>query len=224
MDEILEKLDSDYRRIMGNYTVEMSYGYIPVYFHGCQILEEFAYTWRDLAEIISSLDGEVVTFLEVGAYKGLWPLMFRHICEFYNKKPHYATVTWMQQDANNHPLPKVKAFYEELGYRFDLVDGNSIDLSTKQALIETAGLDKFNIVFIDADHRYEFVKKDIELYSDMAEDVLFFHDIKPRVKTEHCGVFQAIQDSNIKLDREYTTNDHIMGLGLKFIKNEPANN
>lgn len=218
MEEILEKLDAEYRQVVGEYQVEYSYGYIPVSFHGCQIIPEFAATWADLAKVVAESDKDVITFLEVGAYKGLWALMFRHICEHYGKTPHYATVTWMEQDGNNHPLPKVKAVYDELGYRFDLVDGNSIDQSTKDRLIEAAGLEKFDIVFIDADHRYEFVKADIDLYADMASSVLFFHDIKPREKNENCGVYQAIQDSGIVLDVEHTTNDHIMGLGLKFIK------
>ena len=187
MEEILAKLDADYRRIIGDYAVEQSYGYIPVHFHGCQIMDEFLLTWVDLAGVISESKSETITFLEVGAYKGLWALMFKHICEYYEKKPHYATVTWLSQDANNHPLPKVKKHYEDIGYRFDLVDGNSIDPNTKEKLLSSSQMDKFNIVFIDADHRYEYVKEDIKLYSDLAENVLFFHDIKPRIKNEHCN-------------------------------------
>ena len=217
MEEILEKLDADYRRIVGDYQVEHSYGYIPVSFHGCQIMDEFIPTWVDLAGAIAACKSDTVTFLEVGAYKGLWALMFRYMCEYYEKKPHYATVTWLSQDDNNHPLPKVQKYYQELGYQFDLIDGNSIAESTKAQLLDTTGLDKFNIVFIDADHRYEYVMEDIKLYSGLAEDILFFHDVKPRVKNDHCGVYQAIKDSNINLDVEHTTNDHIMGLGLKFI-------
>ncbi len=217
MEEILAKLDADYREIIGNYNIEYSHGYIPVSFHGCQILDEFIPTWIDLAGIIAETQGDTVTFLEIGAYKGLWALMFKHICDYYQKKPHYATITWLSQDNNNHPLPKVQKHYEKSGYQFDLIDGNSIDISTKAQLLDVTGLNEFNIVFIDADHRYEYVMKDIELYSGLATDVLFFHDIKPRMKNDHCGVYQAIRDSNIKLDVEHTTNEYIMGLGLKFV-------
>jgi hypothetical protein len=218
MEEILKKLDRDYRELIGDYVTGYSYGYIPVQFHGCQILDEFLATWVDLAGVVANTDSEEVSFLEVGAYKGLWPLMFKHICEYYNKRPNYSTVTWMQQDPNNHPLSRVKDFYSKSNYTFNLVDGNSIDASTKNNLLEVTGKNKFNIVFIDADHRYEYVKRDIELYANLTSDVLFFHDIKPRIKNANCGVYQAIIDSNIVLDKEHSTNEHIMGLGLKFYK------
>jgi len=35
-----------------------------------------------------------------------------------------------------------------------------------------------NILFIDADHSYEAVKKDFELYSPLCSDIIAFHDIE----------------------------------------------
>ena len=47
--------------------------------------------------------------------------------------------------------------------------------------------------------------------------MLMFHDIRPFVTNEHCGVYQAIQDSNIVLDEEISVADE-MGIGIKYIK------
>ena len=76
----------------------------------------------------------------------------------------------------------------------------------------------YDLVIIDADHRYEYAKKDIELYSTLCKEIQIFHDVKPRIATSDVGVWQAICDCNIKLDMEFSTNDLNYGLGLKFIK------
>jgi hypothetical protein len=45
-----------------------------------------------------------------------------------------------------------------------------------------------------------------------------FHDIRPKETTPNCGVYQAIRDSNIILDKEIIVNGNLMGIGLKYIK------
>ena len=37
-----------------------------------------------------------------------------------------------------------------------------------------------NLLYIDACHKYEYVKKDYEIYGSMTENLIAFHDIKPR--------------------------------------------
>jgi hypothetical protein len=75
----------------------------------------------------------------------------------------------------------------------------------------------YDIVFIDAGHKYHEAKNDIDKFSSLATDMLMFHDIRPFVTNEHCGVYQAIQDSNIVLDEEISVADE-MGIGIKYIK------
>ena len=78
--------------------------------------------------------------------------------------------------------------------------------------------DKFDIVFIDAGHKYHEAKNDIDKFSSLAKDILLFHDIRPIQPDNSCGVYQAIIDSDIVLDREICYNGNIMGIGIKYIK------
>lgn len=181
-------------------------------FNGSQILEEFIEAWDELIPVIEK--SKEISFLEIGAFGGVWALMLSYICESLNIPFNYTTVTWMNQDYNgNLPLLKVKSYYEGKNLQFTLVDANSQDPKTKDHLNT-----QYDIVFIDADHRYEGVMKDISLYKDLASKILLFHDIRPINPTPSCGVYKALQDSNIVLNKEITTNNHLMGIGIKFMQ------
>jgi len=182
----------------------------PTY-HGAQIKEEFIQAWDELNKIILNCKS-TFTFLEIGAYKGLWALKLAHICKNLNKNFKYTTITWLDQDPNNHEILKVKNFYKKNNLTFNLINSNSQDISTIKKLNKS-----YDVVFIDADHRYEGVLKDIELYSPLAKKLLIFHDIRPIISTSNCGVYKAIKDSNIILDKEIVTTEDKMGIGLKFI-------
>jgi hypothetical protein len=181
-------------------------------FNGSQILKEFIEAWNQLIPVIEKTQS--ISFLEVGAFGGVWALMLSHVCEPLNIPFTYTTVTWIKSDYNgNSPLFKVKSYYENKNYNFNLIDSNSQDPKTKDFLESN-----YDIVFIDADHRYERVMKDISLYSSLATKVLLFHDIRPIISTSDIAVYKALQDSNIILDKEIVTNPSTMGIGLKFIK------
>ena len=180
-------------------------------FHGSQIQAEFIRAWNILIETIDNSEG-VFTFLEIGAYRGVWPLMLSYVCEKLGKQFEYTTVTWLDQDPNNSAIYNVVTHYREQGLVFNLINKNSQEDSTRDSL-----QDKYDVVFIDADHRYEGIIKDINLYSNLATKVLMFHDIRTKQVNNSCGVYQAIQDAGITLDTEIVTNENIMGIGLKFI-------
>ena len=55
--------------------------------------------------------------------------------------------------------------------------GNSHDPETLIKLKERLGAREVNVVFIDADHEYEAVKNDYEMYGPLARDLVAFHDI-----------------------------------------------
>ena len=96
-----------------------------------------------------------------------------------------------------------------------LIDMNTFDV---KALDEVKKYHQtYNIVFIDAGHKYNEIKNDIDKFSNLATDMLLFHDIRPIEKDDNCGVYQAIKDSNIVLDKEISVADE-MGIGIKFIK------
>tara|TARA_R100000951_G_scaffold105429_2_gene99228 strand:- start:980 stop:1594 length:615 start_codon:yes stop_codon:yes gene_type:complete len=203
---MIEEFDSLYVQVYGQPPGTND----PVY-HGSQIKGEFIRAWNELIGLIQNTEG-TFTFLEVGAYRGLWPLMLSFVCERLNKDFIYTTVTWLEQDPNNEGIHKVQAYYESKGLQFNLVDKNSQLPETLEELE-----DSYHVTFIDADHRYEGVKKDIEIYSSLATKLLMFHDIRPKDTTPNCGVYQAIEDCGITLDEEIVVDGQKMGIGFKWI-------
>jgi hypothetical protein len=215
LNKFIEEFDTLYKNIIGDYNIVNARGFIPVSYHGSQVKEEFSHTWFKLMHRIVESDKDEIFFLEVGAYKGLWPLMFSKVCSLYNKIPHYSTVTLVNHDDANISLLDVKDYYEKNNWTFNLIDKNSNLETTKDELCRLRS--EFDFVFIDADHRYEFAKKDMELYTPLCTDTLIFHDVKPRIATQDVGVWKAISELNLQPDEEFSTNELNYGLGLKYI-------
>ena len=69
--------------------------------------------------------------------------------------------------------------YVRPGQTCKLIDASSQLWSTREHLEMTLGGHQIDLLFIDADHRYEGVKRDYELYSPFVRDggLIFFHDI-----------------------------------------------
>ena len=144
--------------------------------------------------------------------------MFAKVCQRFNKIPAYTTVTLLDHDEQNNSLLNVKEYFDKNGWIFNILDCDSqLDSTLEQAKSYS---DNYNFVFIDADHRYEFCKRDFSLYTPLADNTLIFHDVKPRVATSDVGVWQAICDSGIIIDEEFTTNDINYGLGLKYVDSD----
>jgi len=58
--------------------------------------------------------------------------------------------------------------------------GNSHDLKTVETLKKRLGGRLINILLIDANHLYDGLKSDFELYSPLCSDIVAFHDIEFR--------------------------------------------
>lgn len=202
---MIEEFDKLYTQVYGEHPGNSN----PVY-HGSQIKEEFILAWNELINVIQSVEG-TFTFLEIGAYRGLWPLMLSYVCEHLDKPFEYTTVTWLDQDPNNRGIHKVVEYYTNKGLVFNLINKNSQTQEARDQLKSS-----YDVVFIDADHRYDGVKKDIELYADLSDTALMFHDIRPIQATAHCGVYQAIKDAGIILDKEIVVDGSKMGIGFKW--------
>ena len=182
-----------------------------VVYSGTQIKGEFIQAWNLISSRINDTP-HTFTFLEIGAYKGLWPLMLSFICNKLNKSFEYTTVTWLDQDINNKDIFKVIDYFKTKDHIFNLINENSQTLDVSQLK------NQYDLVFIDADHRYEGILKDIKKYSSLASQILMFHDIRPKIETPGCGVYKALKHEKITLDEEITYNPNIMGIGLKYIK------
>lgn len=70
----------------------------------------------------------------------------------------------------------------QAGQRCVLIDADSQQLSTVNRLHDTLDTQPIDVLFIDADHRYEGVKRDWELYMPLVRDggLIFFHDMTPQ--------------------------------------------
>lgn len=66
--------------------------------------------------------------------------------------------------------------------------GNTHNPETIEELKKRLEGKPINILFIDAGHRYEYVKKDFELYSPLCSDIIAIHDIESCRYGERKGV------------------------------------
>jgi len=179
-------------------------------FEGSQIQYEFFETWVRISEYFSDKEIDEINFLEIGSWKGLWGIALCEYCKLKNIKGNYVSVTLIEKDQKNLHLYKTFEYLESNGITTKLINGNSLSLDTVNTVKKINKL--FNIVLIDGSHEYESVISDIQNYSELTTDILLFHDIRPKIKNKMCGVYQAIIDSDIKLDDEITVNETLWGL------------
>ncbi len=192
----LDKIDEAYREIIGGNTTD---------YDGSQNRREFLDCLCYLNQRISEVDSNYISFLEIGAFKGLWAIALKELCEQNNRIPIYTTVTWLIHNPENASLLKVRDHYLSKNMSFTLIDGNS----SAQDIIKQASKEAYHFILIDGDHSYQAVRNDIINYLPLAREVVFFHDIN----TKKCGVRKAINKSGIKLNIEISHGD-IMGIGI----------
>ena len=111
--------------------------------------------------------------------------VFLGICDMYLKRHEIKNPVVVELGTYGN---RQKVFYERLfGATHIGIDvraresapdirGNSHDLRTLEALKEKLNGRPINILFIDAGHTYESVRKDFEMYSPLCTDIVAFHD------------------------------------------------
>lgn len=210
MESFYQNIIDSYSRIHNrvNYTNNCE-----VSFEGSQKQCEFFKAWESISKYYEKNKKQDLSFLEVGAWKGLWGIAFYEFCKLHNINGHYVTVTWIDHDIQaNKELSKVIAYLNENSLKADLINGDSTSEYCVNAIKDIKA--NYDIVYIDAAHEYEYVVKDISNYGHLANDMLMFHDIRP----EYGGVYNAIKDLNVKLDEEIIDANHTMGIGIKYTK------
>jgi hypothetical protein len=183
-------------------------------FHGTQRPWEFFRAWEVIEKYLP--DTDEVSFLEIGAAKGLWSIAFIEMCKLYNKKPVYVTVSMLtgsslfSSDLSWNPtLLNVKKYYEGQYSEWVLFDRNSQTEESKDLVIGIRP--KYDFVFIDADHTYNGVFNDTKLYSPLAKSLLIYHDIGPPYEG---SVVRAIKDSGIELHHKIMAPNTGEGIGI----------
>lgn len=178
-------------------------------YNGSQTRDEFLLTLLYIEHRIRELESDVVSFLEIGAFKGLWAIALDFLCKKHNKNPFYVTATWLKHNPENEDLIRVCQDIETRGFASaKIIDGNSADPKVIETVHKTRKT--YDFVLIDADHSVEAVQKDIQSYSHLASEILLFHD----VVTKKCGVRKAIENSGLSL-HYIISRAKEMGIGLR---------
>jgi len=112
---------------------------------------------------------------------------FLEICEIYLKTHNIKHPVVVELGVYNNMQKK---FYEQLlnahhigidiGSKRSIPDihGNTHDPETLKKLKDKLAGRPINILFIDASHDYESVKKDYEIYASLTTDIVALHDIE----------------------------------------------
>lgn len=187
-------------------------------FEGSQIQGEFKKAWEVIEEYYNENPTGTLSFLEVGAWKGLWAIAFAHFCSIHDIEGYYVTITKLNDDINNNGLLKTIKYINKHSWDIcaDVIDSDTHNILAEDLVRKYN--EKYNIVFIDAGHKYEDVINDITKFAPLCKDILLFHDIRPVEPTLNCGVYKAIKNSGIELDIEIVTREDLMGIGIKYIK------
>lgn len=118
-----------------------------------------------------------------------WPewQMCLEICDMYLKKHEIKRPIVVELGGERN---RQKKFWEQLfdAYHISIdcsVDSGICDITadthdpkTIKMLKEKLGGNPINILFIDAGHSYEDVRKDFEMYSPLCTDIIMLHDIE----------------------------------------------
>jgi predicted O-methyltransferase YrrM len=176
-----------------------------------------------LANIVATLKPETV--LEVGTSKGGTLFIWTRLA---TPDAHLVSID-MPGGENTWAYPHWKeGFYKHFAskdQRIDLLRGDS----QKQEMVDRLGNilhDKqVDFLFIDADHAYEGVKKDFELYSPFvrAGGVIAFHDIAFHAPITNCRVKDLWDE--VKVLPKYRYEEFVEnpaqgwgGIGVLFVK------
>lgn len=155
------------------------------------------YEHRKFVEHIEKFDPDAI--LEVGTAQGgtLYPWCRRLDADL---------IVSVDQDYLGRNLD----FYRLFNYHQDslsLIRSNSQTTETRDQVQNEFGKRGVDFLFIDADHRYDGVRRDFELYSPLVKDggIIAFHDIL--CKNEVCGVGELWEELILEYDHEMIINE-----------------
>ena len=112
------------------------------------------------------------------------------------------------------------------GCRVELLHADSQLTATRDHLESLLAGRPIDVLFIDADHRYEGVRRDYELYSPLVRDagLIAFHDIRPVVEDANTQVFRLWDQ--LKADglrcREIVSEPYCGWFGIGVVTHEAA--
>lgn len=133
---------------------------------------------------------------------------------------------------------KQKPFYEKLlggthiGIDYDTryivpdIFGDSQKVETRDALINKLNGRKIDLLFIDANHKYDFVKRDYELYGPLVRHLVVLHDINhpgpgklwQELNMERLFNRTFVSFSNTSATKNFPAKEVLMGIGIIILE------
>ena len=180
--------------------------YKPI-FHPQQIKEEI----RDLLLILDKVKPKLI--LEIGTLRGGTLFLFSNIA--------HEEATLISVDLQQYPLQSrlIRSIFKKKQKIF-LIQGDSHGIETLKKIKAILKDNKVDFLFIDADHSYEGVKKDFEMYSPLVRKggIIAFHDIVPSGYPAIHKFWNEIKEKYEHLEIVKDRNQNCYGIGIIFIK------
>lgn len=108
------------------------------------------------------------------------------------------------------------------GQELILIRGDSHQESSRQQVLDAAGDAPFDLIMIDADHRYEGVKRDFELYAPLVAEngVIVLHDVLPNRFDAEIQVDRFWQELKATYETEEIVENPDQGnMGIGIVRN-----
>ena len=176
--------------------------------HLQQIPEELTETIFFLKNYEKSNNIKLKKFLEIGFYTGYTNTILNKIFEF----DEIVGIDTFEQFVDGNSLLANHRFKNLI-----LVCGDS---TSKRTISITKKFKPFDLILIDGDHDYEFIKKDFENYKSMISKNCFilFHDIKNKNFPDVSKFWKEISNSKQFISKEFICDDYPMKAGIGLLQ------
>lgn len=155
---------------------------------------------KQFAFLLSFLSNQKCeSYCEIGSHVGFSAVMMLSVLARNNKQIKATTL-----DPFISPSEQVMDIFKDLG----------VDCEHICKTVESVKGQEFDIVHIDGDHRYQYVKKDWEDVGQHSK-ICIFHDITPSIYGSGPNlVFNSIRGLKTRIE----TSNNVMGIGIAFPK------
>ena len=146
--------------------------------------------------------------MEIGTGKGgaLYEMM-----QVADNNAEFVSVDIRDYEMEYPSIETMQSWCKE-GQKLSVIIGDSTSQDIINQVKKILNGRKFDFLFIDGNHDYEYVQKDYENYGEMTEGLIAFHDI---VHGFHPGfLFDEIKGSKVKIIHDL--NQDCMGIGLLY--------
>lgn len=169
------------------------------------------------------------TYLEIGARHG--GAFYEVVTKTLPKDALAVAVdlpggAWGQEESSQSLLRCIEDLRQQGWENVHVIFGDSTSEETLKKIVDFS--EKYDSIFIDGDHRYLGCKSDWDMYSPLATQLVFFHDIdgvgitqksNPRLKVEVPKLWNELKETHKTVEFIDSINepDRPMGIGCVLL-------